>query len=103
MVLDRVAEEDDPLPQQPRVDVVGALATAAGLDDHRDEHLGSPGCRRVAGGGSVSRPGRLVDGSAPSWRVVVVIVAGVPVAEIVAVGPRIEPGSVAPTAATLRA
>src|SRR5437867_1742259 len=44
VVLDLVAEEDDTLPQQSRVDVVGALATAAGFDDHRYEHLGLPGC-----------------------------------------------------------
>ena len=33
-------EEDDPLLQQPAVDVVGALTAAGGLDDHRDEHRG---------------------------------------------------------------
>jgi hypothetical protein len=38
VILDRVAEEDDPFPEQPRVDVVGTLTAAAGLDDHRNEH-----------------------------------------------------------------
>ena len=42
VVLDRVAQEDDPLAQQARVDVVGALPPAGGLDDHGDEHLGTP-------------------------------------------------------------
>ncbi len=38
VVLDGVAEEDDALAEQPAVDVVGALAPARGLDDHRHEH-----------------------------------------------------------------
>jgi len=38
VVLDDVADEDDPLLQQPRVDVVGALAAAGGFDDHGHEH-----------------------------------------------------------------
>src|SRR3712207_8505582 len=37
LVVDRRAEEDDPLVEQPRVDVERALATAVLLDDHRDE------------------------------------------------------------------
>ena len=44
MVLDRVAEEDDPFLQQPRVDVVGALSTAGGFDDHRNEHAWDSWC-----------------------------------------------------------
>src|SRR3989304_4951696 len=43
VVLDLVADEDDPFLQQPRVDVVGALSAAGGLDDHRNEHVGGPG------------------------------------------------------------
>jgi hypothetical protein len=42
VVLDGVAQEDDPLAQQARVDVVGALTTAGGFDDHRDEHVELP-------------------------------------------------------------
>ena len=42
VILDRIAQEDDPLPEQARVDVIRAFTTAGGLDDHRDEHLGSP-------------------------------------------------------------
>ena len=37
MVVDLGAEEDDPLAQQPRVDVEGALVAAVGLDDHRNQ------------------------------------------------------------------
>ena len=42
VVLDRVTQEDDPLAQQPRVDVVGALPPAGGLDDHGHEHAWTP-------------------------------------------------------------
>ena len=42
MVFDRVAEEDDPLAQQARVDVVGAFPPAGGLDDHGNEHRWTP-------------------------------------------------------------
>jgi len=37
LVGDRGAEEDDSLSEEPRVDVEGALATSALLDDHGDE------------------------------------------------------------------
>ena len=37
LVVDRRAEEDDPLVQQPRVDVELALAARGSLDDHRDQ------------------------------------------------------------------
>ena len=36
-LVDRSDEEDDPLLEQPRVDVVGALAAPALLDHHRDQ------------------------------------------------------------------
>ncbi len=42
VILDRVAEEDDPLAKQARVDVVRAFPATGGFDDHRDEHRGSP-------------------------------------------------------------
>src|SRR3954462_14475893 len=42
VVFDRVAQKDDPLAQEARVDVVGALPPAGGLDDHGDEHSGLP-------------------------------------------------------------
>ena len=38
LVVDRRAQEDDPLAEQPRVDVVGTLAAGRGLDDGGDEH-----------------------------------------------------------------
>jgi hypothetical protein len=38
VVLDRVAQEDDAVLQEPRVDVEGSLAAGARLDDHGDEH-----------------------------------------------------------------
>ena len=38
VVLDGVAQEDDAVLEQAAVDVVGALAAAAALDDHRHEH-----------------------------------------------------------------
>src|SRR3954454_5389489 len=37
LLVDRLAEEDDSLAQQPGVDVVGALAARGLLDDHRDQ------------------------------------------------------------------
>ena len=37
LVVDRRAEEDDALVEQPRVDVVLALAARGALDDHRDQ------------------------------------------------------------------
>ena len=37
LVVDRLAEEDDPLVEQPAVDVERALAAPVLLDDHRDE------------------------------------------------------------------
>ena len=37
LVVDLLAEEDDPLAQEPRVDVERPLAAAVGLDHHRDE------------------------------------------------------------------
>jgi len=40
VVVDWLAEEDDPLVQQARVDVERALAARALLDDHRDEGHG---------------------------------------------------------------
>src|SRR5206468_11456111 len=40
LVVDRSADEDDALLQQPGVDVEGPLATARVLDDHRDEVTG---------------------------------------------------------------
>ena len=42
VVLDRPGDEDDALLQQPRIDVVGALAAVGLLDDHRHEqvHIG---------------------------------------------------------------
>jgi hypothetical protein len=65
----RVAQEDDPLAQKARVDVVGALATARGFDHHRHEHRTSPlqgsgyapveaAVRRREAPGSVARPTR---------------------------------------------
>jgi len=43
LVVDRLAEEDDPLAQQAGVDVVRALAAGGLLDDHRDQrHRGPP-------------------------------------------------------------
>src|SRR5215211_7819463 len=40
LVVDRRAEEDDPLVEQPRVDVELALATRRALDDHGDQGHG---------------------------------------------------------------
>ena len=40
LVVDRRAEEDDPLVEQPRVDVELALAARGALDDHRDQRHG---------------------------------------------------------------
>ena len=37
VVLDRAGDEDDPLAQQPRVDVEAAFAPVGLLDDDRDE------------------------------------------------------------------
>ena len=39
LVVDGRAQEDDALLEQQRIDVVGPLAAAAGLDDHGDEGL----------------------------------------------------------------
>ncbi len=39
-VVDRVAKEDDPLVEEPAVDVELALAAGGALDDHRDEWHG---------------------------------------------------------------
>jgi hypothetical protein len=36
LVVDLGAEDDDPLGEQPRLDVEGALATGGLLDHHRD-------------------------------------------------------------------
>src|SRR4029077_13601291 len=38
LVVDRLAEEDDPLVEQAAVDVERAFLAPVGLDDHRDEH-----------------------------------------------------------------
>ena len=38
VVLDRVAQEDDAVLEEPRVDVEGSLTAGARLDDHGDEH-----------------------------------------------------------------
>jgi len=38
-VLDRPGDEDDPLLEQPRVDVIGPLATVGLFDHHGDEVL----------------------------------------------------------------
>ena len=44
VVLDRTGDEDDPLLQQARIDVVGALAAVGLLDHHRHElHVGVDG------------------------------------------------------------
>ena len=80
VVLDRVAEEDDPLAQQARVDVVGALAAAGGFDDHRHEHrvvsLGRRGSWVTAvdggqparaGSSSVTAAASSVSATGPSW------------------------------------
>jgi hypothetical protein len=40
LVVDRAAEEDDALVEQPRVDVELALAARRALDDHRDQGHG---------------------------------------------------------------
>ena len=51
LVVDGLAEEDDPLVEQPRVDVVLALAAGGALDDHGDERHdqeSSPSPRSVA-------------------------------------------------------
>jgi hypothetical protein len=51
LVVDGLAEEDDPLVEQPRVDVVLALAAGGALDDHGDEghdKESSPSPRSVA-------------------------------------------------------
>ena len=53
VVLDRVAQEDDPLLEEPAVDVVGPFAATRGLDDHRHEHRG-----RAARGIGGQRRGR---------------------------------------------
>src|SRR4029453_8131450 len=37
MVLDRTGDEDDPLPQQPGIDVEAAFASVRLFDDDRDE------------------------------------------------------------------
>src|SRR5256885_3038305 len=37
LVIHLAGDEDDPLAQQPRVDVEGALAARVLLDDHRDQ------------------------------------------------------------------
>ena len=69
MVLDRVAEEDDPLAQQARVDVVGAFPPAGGLDHHRHEHAWTPSGRFGGPGHTGSAAGLaswLVAGSAGS-------------------------------------
>jgi hypothetical protein len=46
LVIDRCAEEDDPLVEQARVDVEGALAVHGLLDHHRNQraHRRSPCC-----------------------------------------------------------
>ena len=44
LVVHRLAEEDDPLAEEPGVDVVRALAAGGLLDDHWDQgHGGSLG------------------------------------------------------------
>jgi hypothetical protein len=57
-VLDGVPDEDDPFLQEPREDVVGALASAGLLDDHRyvvrRRHVIPP---RVSGAPSVPMSG----------------------------------------------
>ena len=70
VVLDGVAQEDDALLEQPAVDVVGALAPAAALDDHGHEHgsglagrgqhgrTAQRGPRRLPGGGEGRPAGR---------------------------------------------
>ncbi len=58
VVLDRVAQEDDPFLEQARVDVVGALASAGGLDDHRHEHGLTPWCDCGCGGWWLVSPRR---------------------------------------------
>jgi hypothetical protein len=40
LVVDRAAEEDDPLVEQTRVDVELALTARGALDHHRDERHG---------------------------------------------------------------
>ena len=37
VVVDRMAQKDDPILEQPRIDVVGAFAAARLLDDHRNQ------------------------------------------------------------------
>ena len=42
LIVDRRAQEDDPLVEQPRVDVELALAARGSLDDHRDQRHCAP-------------------------------------------------------------
>ena len=49
LIVDRRAEEDDPLVEQPREDVELALAAGGALDDHRDERHVRPHDRRQVG------------------------------------------------------
>ena len=69
VVLDRVAQEDDPFAQQARVDVVGALPPAGGLDDHGDEHAWTPSFSVARAGGSAGRVSGHHRGWSPDrWR-----------------------------------
>ena len=96
VVLDRVTEEDDPLAEQARVDVVRAFPTTGGFDDHRDEHRGSP-LRSVGHGLASGGAGALLAllaGGRGSGRLVAVVVV-----VVVADASGIAPGSVASMAA----
>src|SRR5512133_2732805 len=57
VVVDRGAEEDDPLVQQPRVDVEGPLAAVGLLDDDRDQIVGRWLHRRYSLGSEASSSG----------------------------------------------
>ena len=38
VIVDRCADENNPVLEQPRIDIVGALSPAGLLDHHRDQH-----------------------------------------------------------------
>src|SRR5262249_54120688 len=70
VVTDRVAEDDDPIAQEPRVDVVGPFAASGLLDDDRNEiglHRAGRVLEATEGCNGVTFPGQGVPPPPAAW------------------------------------